>query len=73
MRTGIVTSAEILATPGHPLSARYWLTRQEGESHEAWQRRTELEREVRLVRSQLARLRRLHPDAWAVVEREGQS
>lgn len=72
MKTGIITSAQVAAQAGHPLNARFWLTRQGTESYEAWAQRTELERQVRHVRRELARLQRLYPEAWALARQEEQ-
>lgn len=72
MKIGIISSAQVAAEPGHPLDARFWLTSRPGEDYATWQRRTALEREVRLVRRQLAALQRRHPEAWAIVQREEQ-
>lgn len=64
MKTGIVMSSEIDAAEGHPLSADYWLNRQDGETYSQFRRRRTAEvLEARAARHETI-ARRQRQQAW---------
>ena len=79
MRWTVVSSAQIAATPGCPLDARYWLYRWLGEPYPAFLRRQEAARRLGALARDLSRLTRTVEDlraslggpgpAWAGGER----
>jgi hypothetical protein len=54
VKTGTVTSAAIMAEPGQPFSAEFWLTRRDGEGYPAWLARQKMVKRLRVSRNQLA-------------------
>lgn len=54
MKTGIVTMGDIMAEPGQPISAEFWLTKRDGEGYPAWLARQKMVKRLRASRDQLA-------------------
>jgi hypothetical protein len=55
MKIAIVSTADIAAQPGAPLHAAYWAERNEGESHQDWQRRKDAAAQLRLAQRHIDR------------------
>lgn len=68
MQSGVVSVAELLAEPGAPLSADYWLNRNPGESWPAYQRRREADLLEARARTYEARARKLRKTARGLRE-----
>ncbi len=49
MKTRVVSSGEIAAQPGQPLDAEFWTGQRNGETREAWQRRTDAAEQLRIA------------------------
>jgi hypothetical protein len=65
MRWTVVSLAQIAATPGCPLDARYWVNRWPGEPYPAFLRRQEAARQLAALARDLGRLSRTVEDLRA--------
>lgn len=70
MKVTVVSSADIAAMPGQPLSAEFWCDREEGETYDAWKRRREAGRLEALADEMTARAAGLREEARAVLAGE---
>ncbi len=56
MKTAIVSTTDIAAAPGAPLTPDYWMNKREGEDYPAFRARQALVKRLKVTRRQLVRV-----------------